>query len=644
MSSDRVELHIPRSVPSQLRTFRRYVLALGADETSLAKSVPDSLSGVTRAAALVLRDLRLQGWSLQLGGSVVTATSKAHSIDPSAEKERIRFQERLKRAEQLRQPSVERFVRGMERPLVRGTRPVSISTLVRDGRELAERLETHRSRSGDAADFASVMQPVIEVVEPGKRCNVTGLKLTDIWRYFRYTWSSQYNSIPGRSMQVLVRDAALPDRPVMGLIALSSAIVQLEQRDAWIGWDAESVLRRLDQTPTTRSARWLRDRLASGLAEIYVRDLIADGIVTRQEIRKPSALTIESLREEAASARADHYRYSRQSDLKWSSSDASWESRARTDLFRSRRAGLLSDLLEIQMALRPILVDAPSPASLKEVLATKSSRRAIQRLIRRTKSERVGTLIADLTCCGALDPYRPLVTGKLIAMLAVGPEVVGAFIKKYHDAESEIASSIAGRSIIRDSRIAFIGTTSLYGSQSSQYNRIKLPSEVAGGDIGSYLEYRKLGRSKSYGSSHFAEDTVAELSRLASRSNSGIRVNSVFGEGVSPKMRKIKLGLEALGWSQRDLLQHGRARSLYGVNLVDNLSSYLLGMDKNPRYLCPPGARNSTEAISKWWYKRWASNRIQNPGVISAIRTNGGKLDGRHGALVDLPLDNYEDL
>ena len=105
----------------------------------------------------------------------------------------------------------------------------------------------------------------------------------------------------------------------------------------------------------------------------------------------------------------------------------------------------------------------------------------------------MGTEIADLTVCGALPPYNALIGGKLVGMLAVSPTVVREYHRRYSGYASQIASSLAGKPVNRRSNLVYVGTTSLYGSNSSQYNRLRLPGDVlhAREDI----VFRRLGRS-----------------------------------------------------------------------------------------------------------------------------------------------------
>ena len=73
-------------------------------------------------------------------------------------------------------------------------------------------------------------------------------------------------------------------------------------------------------------------------------------------------------------------------------------------------------------------------------------------VIRRAKAETVGTEIADITVCGAIAPYTHLLGGKLIAGLLASPTMVRAYHEKYRKKPSEIASSVAGRSIVRSAK------------------------------------------------------------------------------------------------------------------------------------------------------------------------------------------------
>ena len=595
-----------------------------------------------RAAAHILSDLVRQGWDLSVGtkGDVCVAVPESE-VDPFAEKARVRKQELIKRDEQLSSPSVRRFVTDMETPRRRGESFVSIFSLMRDGQDLAERLRALVSGPDASASLRGVIDPYVQVIQNGDRCAHTGLRLVDVWRYFRHTWSNQYTSTPGRTMLILVRDRAAPFHPVIGIAALASAIVQIAERDEWIGWQPEAFLTHLAKAPTLSMARWIADRLTRGLGELHLDDLIEDGLYWPSLWDEPTQEAIDRLVDEASLRRRNHHRFVRRAENKTSSGVDNWRDRAESDLFRSKRCLALSELLRLRMALAPLLEPKPTVRGMRRCIESPLGRRAIASVLRRAKSDAVGTEIADLTVCGAVAPYNSLLGGKLVSMLAVSPTVVRAYHERYVGSASEIASSLAGRAIRRRSNLVFVGTTSLYGSGSSQYNRLRIPARVLDGQRDIF--FHALGRSRSFGTSHLSNESVTALVQLSEQSRTGVRVNSIFGEGVNPKLRKVRDGLVMLGWPADYLLQHGRQRIVYGVSLVDNLLPYLLGREQRPRYLFSRSVSNDIERISEWWRQRWVAERVKLDGVLDRVAMNSLLRPVRHGARVQLPQEVEND-
>lgn len=586
---------------------------------------------VIDAAVNVLTDLANQGWCLKVDADSLSIQPPSTETDPIAEKERVRRQELLKRDEQLSTPSVQRFIKRMEQPREYGGTFVSIFKLMRDGRELASTLAS-------TGATAKAINPYIQFISSDDRCKYTGFRLLEIWRYFRHTWTNQSTSIPGRRMPFLVRDKAAPFHPVIGIAALGSAIVQIRERDNWIGWQPQKLLKHLNDKPDAGWAKWLLNRLNEGLNEIYLDDLIEDGLYWPTLWEEPSDDGIEKLRKEATVRRRDHNRFARRSDFKapkaYDDTDV-WAERARSDLFRSKRCLVLAELLTAKQALSPYLLPIPTRTGLRDALYDDKAQQAVSTILRRAKAEAIGTEIADLTVCGALPPYNHLIGGKLVSMLAVSPTVIREYHKRYSNYASQIASSLAGRPIKRRSNLVYVGTTSLYGSNSSQYNRLRLPSDIL--QARDNITFKKLGRSRSFGTSHLSNETVEALVKLAEESQTGARINSIFGEGVNPKFRKIRVAFDLLRWPSEELLRHRRPRLIYGVSLVDNLLPYLLGVDKEPHYLFRHTMTDDTRLIIDWWYERWLSKRILSDEVLESIQRHSLDRPVRHGARVALP-------
>lgn len=586
------------------------------------------------AASHTLIDLVDQGWTVRVDKLGALLSPPSVHLDREAEKARVRRQEHLRRDAQLLQPSVRRFVSRLERAHQHGDRLVSVFNLMRDGGELAGALET-------TSDASRVIQPYVQIVDSSRTCELTGFNLHDIWRYFRHTWSNAYSTVPGRSMPILVRDAATEFHPVIGLAAISSPVVQIAERDTWMGWDTKQFVAALEANPTDEIAGWLAQRIKTQLGEIYVADLLRDGVLQPGDLKAPTQNAIARLRADAERHRAKHHSGGRIREVRSIGTDA-WVDRAETHLFRSKRSALLAETLEIQTLLGAYLGDRPSAAKLRAALADSKAKSQIGRVVRRARGERVGTVIADLTVCGAIAPYNSLAAGKLVGALAVSPTVMSAYRAKY-SRPSEIASAMAGRAITREARLAFVGTTSLYGTGSSQYNRLFWPAWTVGGADDARIGFHELGRSRSFGTSHFSDATLDALVRLSELNGGAIRVNGLFGEGVSPRLRKVRIGLAALGWSANDLLQHGRERILYGVPLVKNVRDYALGIDSEPDYLLDPEPQDSGRSIAIWWLERWALKRVGQIHVQAAMKTHRLVRPIQHGARVPLPTSDGDE-
>jgi hypothetical protein len=249
---------LPRHVLVKLNAFIDVTRKLGGDGLAAALRRLHELwqderwSLELRAVALVLADLIDQGWE-------VTADDVAIHLQPpglrlvgeSTEqaKERLRRALQTLRDRQLGKTGVRRFVDRMHRVVPRAVGRSSIADVIDDGAKLAELLErsAYMAPRQATAWLKSVIDPVIEVCDDDAKCSVTGLRLIDIWRYFRHTWSLEYRSIPGRQISFLIRNAARPKRPVIGIAMLASPVVRMRARDDWISWNLDPFLKKLDE-------------------------------------------------------------------------------------------------------------------------------------------------------------------------------------------------------------------------------------------------------------------------------------------------------------------------------------------------------------------------------------------------------------
>lgn len=280
---------------------------------------------------------------------------------------------------------------------------------------------------------------------------------------------------------------------------------------------------------------------------------------------------------------------------------------------------------------------ALSGKKLQAALQQPSVKQALGRLVRFAKAQRVGISMMDITVCGAVAPYNVLLGGKLVCMLLGSPEVAQAYTTKYRDYVSIIASGMKGKKVRRKPALVLLCTTSLYGHGSSQYNRIKIPADVAGGKSGEVLQYQELGTSEGFGSFQFSKETIRIADAMLGRSQRGRKVNSIFGEGVNPLMRKMREALAHVGLPT-DLLKHGNKRIVYGVRLARNFQFYLLGFDKQPHYILPQtAAHKRTGLLAQFWIRRWLAKRIEDPSILQRVAEHSLAYPVRHGAQVRLP-------
>ena len=594
------------------------------------------------AAAHVACDLARQGWRIRFDEDRLSFATPLRLGELGEEKKRVRRQLAMGRDEQLCGEAVQKFLRKMETRRHYHGEPISITSLMRDGPKLAEVLRRARSLPDPTARqqaLRAVIQPYLQEVREGDRCPHTGLALRDIWRYFRHTWVTPYRSTPGRNLDLLIRDAAAPHHPVIGIASIISSAAQIRIRDREIGWDPASVLQSIQEEPTLEWARWLRETWRRSWDEVFIIDFLEDGLFTIADVQRPTKPLLSKLLEYSKARRREHERFAKGSHHKGvlpvnDDGEPDWEQRARTALYKSKRALRVSELLRAQMAIEALL-RAPTVQALGSVAATAEGRWAIKHLARRSKADKMGVAIADIGVCGAIAPYTHVLGGKLVTMLMMSPELHAVYDRKYRDAHSVIASSNAGRPIVRGTDLALLMTTSLYGAGSSQYNRVRLPCERAGGPPTERVIYERLGLTDGYGTSQFSDETVEALALVVSQELDGQRNNSFFGEGSSPRLRKVREGLDRLELDSATILKHGSPKVVYAISLARNLRRFLLGLDESPDYLLPQDDPiRRTREIASWWCARWLSMRVEKDEILARVQRESLLEFGHHGARI----------
>lgn len=585
---------------------------------------------------------------------VVRPDPDRYKDDPEAFKEQERTILRKESRAQFKEESVRDFVRKMERDNTHSGNGGSILDLITDGADFYQDLAPLQGQSQDkiAEDLDDVVQPYIQKVVGGRKCSCTGLDLMDIWRYFRYTWLTPYNTVPGRNINFLIRNGAKRNDPVMGIASLASPMMNMSVRDDYIGWRIEAVEEQLqrkkrvheyeEQLPEakrspdrkTRSVtqtEWLetekeyeervskfcsdmRESLVDSIRNAIVNIRYDDFVEEHPELSEESFVNpdervieiLEEIEQEAEQTIEDG------EDDNPEKMD-SWKDRSETALFRKKRARALQKLLRDRKYFQKH-TDQADEEFIHTGLNNDTGRRAVKTALKEIKKERVGASMMNIMVCGAIPPYNRILGGKLAAMALTGPKVIDMYQNKYGDNQSEIASSMKGDALTKANKLVFLDTTGLFEIGSAQYDRVRIPTEKG------RIEYDQIGYTEGYGSIQFGPKTRKRLTQVTQFEEGRKVVRGRFGEGISPRIRKIRRGLNNCGL-QTDLLKHESRRIVYGIDLAENTKEYLLGIDDDPEYYWPSeDPEQEQQKIYQHWIDRWASMRAQKPDILEKIR------------------------
>ena len=211
-----------------------------------------------------------------------------------------------------------------------------------------------------------------------------------------------------------------------------------------------------------------------------------------------------------------------------------------------------------------------------------------------------------------------------MALLLLSPEVAADNQRRYGQKPTIIRSQLKNMRVVPDSTLVWLGTTSLFSHGSSQYKRLRLPAGVIAADQPE-IRYTYLGNTTGYGTIQFADDTVRAL-ECVMRNRRGFRdVNSIFGEGASPRMRKLRSGLDAIGFNADLIMLHHQERRIYSAPLFGQAGAYLCGLVSDvPEYIAKSeNYTDATERISEYWRRRWLSSRLAHEESWSALGETG---------------------
>lgn len=199
----------------------------------------------------------------------------------------------------------------------------------------------------------------------------------------------------------------------------------------------------------------------------------------------------------------------------------------------------------------------------------------------------------DAYTLGAIEPYRQLLGGKLVALAALSNPVTSHLIRKYSGNKTVI------RGETKDPTPLALTTTSALG-RSSVYNRLTFQGQKM---------WHSIGYTAGYGSFQFSDELFAAMSdhvtaaAAADTGDESLGQGNKFGEGANWRFRVIRTCLKLLDIPE-DLLRHGIRREVFLAPLAANWDRVLRGENKRIRRFDIP-----LDEVADYWRTRWAIGR-----------------------------------
>lgn len=452
----------------------------------------------------------------------------------------------------------------------------------------------------------------------------------------------------------------------MGIAALGNTPLVSPFRDKEIGWTQKIVVARLmaaAQAGDRGELRRIHNKYLEALVNGAIEEINPQGLVKPQELLAPTDDVIARLQRRAnefASRRADALREvaeaasagvplavqeTEQLDYRLPPVSRAMlelegkrapkdtpETFARQLLVAKKRAFELARLLRARLALAAQRDELTNPATTATAVGDEEILFSLNTALTAAKSDRVGTSILEITTCGAVAPYNHLLGGKLVALLLLSPEVADDYGRRYADRPAIISSQLKNVERTKDCTLAWLNTTGLYSLGSSQYERLRLPAGTISPEQ-EELRFKHIGDTEGYGTVQFSEATVQAVQAALEELRQFKGVNSIFGEGFSPKFRKLRDGMESLGFNATVLMRHDQRRRMYAVPMWPDADAFLRGEQaKVPDYLRKPGRfGDATTRIAEFWHSRlhtaielgetlWLFTRIVGAAGISEYR------------------------
>ena len=206
--------------------------------------------------------------------------------------------------------------------------------------------------------------------------------------------------------------------------------------------------------------------------------------------------------------------------------------------------------------------------------------------------------VYDAFVLGAVEPYRQLLAGKLVALCAVSNEIASYLTSKYEGKKTVISKES------KSAEPVLVTTTSALG-RSSVYNRLAVDGR---------LVFRSIGFTEGFGHFHFSDELFDELAAFVRSGGAKLRGHQ-YGDGPNWRIRTLRAGLESIGLDG-DLLRHGIRREVFIAPRGLAWQAVLRGETDELLPFDYP-----LEYLSGFWRERWAVPRAaRRPEFADHVR------------------------
>ena len=538
------------------------------------------------------------------------------------------------------------FIKELEEPSNKNKK--SIFEIIDDGKNLSECLlkVIKLPKKDQLNELKKIIKPEIIMCYPRSEektkfkdeeyvCPITKIKYNDIWKYFRLTWSSPYETTPGRSVQFIFRNAARKNKPVIGISMLASGFLRDGMRDTYIGWNnTDSIREKILKKEI--DAKVLVKNLLS-VINLKIKQLKLDDIKILNDkiINDPDKKIIQNLKylleteerlnkklkDKRSREEARNYKtlFSKKQELQ------DWEWLVSQPDNKIKIIKEIIDLLTCRILFKKVGLESNPVKGLAMIFSSKNplDKQHFSLALRFFADVKINDHGIDIGVCGPVDPYGEILGGKLITLLLSSKEIKNFFQRRYehYKSPSTINSSKNGSPVYSKADLVYLTVSSLYGN-SSMYNRIKL-SKKDFPYLKKSIELERLksdeeNKTKGQGISQYSKTTTKLIQILRNKIEKETKVDGTFGQGASSKMRKTRGGLNLLfdktkcTIRENDFIEHSITKNRYIFSQTDNLLNFFLtGKDK--------GQLNSSKEITYAWIERWVSKRICREETIKKL-------------------------